>query len=128
MSPKRRSALGLSAASYTDPNLTAGNTVKAAHVQELRDRVREALASVPIPTDGLATLSYDTTSNRITTAGFAYDAVGNQGARAIGPNGSSSQRFRYDAANRLVQVLADDNTTVRATYTYGDSNERVNGR
>ena len=118
-----RSALGLSAASYTDSNLAAGNTVKAAHVQELRDRVREALASVPIPTDGLANLSYDTTSNRITTAGFAYDAAGNQTRALIA--GGSSQRFQYDAANRLVKVKADDNTTVRATYTYGSSNERL---
>jgi RHS repeat-associated protein len=69
-------------------------------------------------------VSNDTSSNRITTAGFAYDAVGNQ-VRAIGSGGSSSQRFKYDAANRLVQVRADDNTTVRATYTYGDSNERL---
>ena len=117
-----RSALGLSAASYTDLNLTAGNTVKAAHVQELRDRVREALASVPIPTDGLANLSYDTASNRITTAGFAYDAAGNQ-TRALA-QGGGSQRFKYDAANRLVQVLADNNTTVIASYTYGCTNGR----
>jgi RHS repeat-associated protein len=37
----------------------------------------------------------------------------------------ASQRFQYDAANRLVKVKADDNTTVLATYTYGDSNERL---
>jgi RHS repeat-associated protein len=67
---------------------------------------------------------YDPAINRITTSGFAYDAAGNQ-VRAIGPGGSSSQRFKYDAANRLVQVLADNNTTVLATYTYGDSNERL---
>ena len=35
------------------------------------------------------------------------------------------QRFQYDAANRLVVVKADDNSTVRATYTYGDSNEHL---
>jgi hypothetical protein len=31
----------------------------------------------------------------------------------------------YGAANRLVNVKADDNTTVLATYTYGDSKERL---
>ena len=44
--------------------------------------------------------------------------------RALAQSGGA-QRFRYDAANRLVQVLADNNTTVLAGYTYGDSNERL---
>ncbi len=118
-----RIALNLSAASYTDPGLSAGYLVKAVHIQELRDRVREALGSLPMPRDGLASLSYDNASNRITTSGFAYDAAGNQ-VRALA-QGGGSQRFKYDAANRLVQVKADDNVTVIAAYTYGDSNERL---
>ncbi len=118
-----RVALGLSPFNYTDPNLSAGYTVKAAHVQELRTSVRGALGSLPIATDGLSSLSYDTASNRITTAGFSYDAAGNQ-VRALA-SGGGSQRFRYDAANRMVQVRADDNTTVIASYTHGDSNERL---
>ena len=123
LSQESARALGLSPFSYTDPNLSADYTVKAAHVQELRTSVREALGSLSIPTDGLSSLSYDTTSNRITTAGFAYDAAGNQ-VRALKPGGGS-QRFRYDAANRMVQVLADDNSTVIANYIYGDSRERL---
>lgn len=47
--------------------------------------------------------------------------------RALTAGGSASQRFQYDAANRLVRVKADDHTTVIATYTYGDSNERLIG-
>jgi len=82
-----------------------------------------ASGSQPIPTDGLANLSYDQTTNRITTAGFDYDKAGNQ-VRALA-QGGGSQRFQYDAANRLVQVKADDNVTVLASYTYGDSNERL---
>ena len=78
----------------------------------------------PVPSDGLAAVSYDEASNHITTDGFAYDAAGNQ-VRALIPGGSGSQRFRYDAANRLVQVLVDNNITVFASYTYGDSNERL---
>jgi RHS repeat-associated protein len=39
--------------------------------------------------------------------------------------GGTSQRFQDDAANRLVKVKADNNQTVIATYTYGDSNERL---
>src|SRR5205807_956945 len=64
-------------------------------------KVFSATTSVPIPTDGLASLSYDNATNHITTAGFAYDAAGNQ-VRALIQGSTSSQRFRYDAANRLV--------------------------
>jgi RHS repeat-associated protein len=121
-----RAALGLPAANYTDPTLTVGvTTVKAVHIQELRQRVTEALAGYlsSIPTDGIATLAFNVATNRITTAGFDYDKAGNQ-VRALAPGGGS-QRFQYDAANRLVKVKADDNVTVLATYTYGDSNERL---
>ena len=38
---------------------------------------------------------------------------------------TTSQRFQYDAANRLVKVKTDNNTTVLASYTYGSSNERL---
>jgi YD repeat-containing protein len=38
---------------------------------------------------------------------------------------AGSRLYQYDAANRLVKVKADDNVTVQATYTYGDSNERL---
>ncbi len=83
-------ALGLATGGYTDPSLITGTTpVRAIHIQELRDRVKAAWnSSSQIPRDGLASLSYDTSTNRITTTGFAYDAAGNQ-VRAIGPNGSS---------------------------------------
>ena len=44
---------------------------------------------------------------------------------ALIPGGSGSQRYKYDAANRMVQVLADNGTTVLASYSYGDSRERL---
>jgi RHS repeat-associated protein len=121
-----RAALSMSPAFYTDPTLTVGVTaVKAVHVQQLRQYVSEAITtSFAIPVDGHANLSYDLTTNRITTAGFAYDAAGNQ-VRALIPGSSNSQRFQYDAANRLVHVKSDNNQTVIASYTYGDSNERL---
>ena len=111
------------------PGYSAGlaqfQPILAIHIQELRNRVIAAWnAPVQIPVDGHANLSYDSATNRITTAGFAYDAAGNQ-VRALIPGSSGSQRFRYDAANRLVQVRSDDNNTVIASYTYGDSNERL---
>ncbi len=119
-----RAALGLAVASYTDPSLNAGTVVKAVHITELRQRVTEAITvNFPIPSDGIASLSYDTLSNRITSAGFDYDKAGNQ-VRALAASGGS-QRFQYDAANRLVKVKADDNVTVLATYTYGSTNERL---
>jgi YD repeat-containing protein len=38
-----RAVLGYSTGGYTDPNLGAGYWIKAAHLQELRDRVREVV-------------------------------------------------------------------------------------
>ena len=112
-------ALGYSA------GLAQGQPILAVHIQELRQRVKDNWnSSSSIPPDGLASVSYDPSSNRITSAGFAYDAAGNQ-TRALIPGSSSSQRFQYDAANRLVKVKADDNVTVLASYIYGDSNERL---
>ena len=120
-----RTALALAPTSYTDPSLAAGFAVKAAHIQEIRNSLKAAWnTSTQISRDGHSSLSYNTTSNRITTAGFAYDAAGNQ-VRALTADGSTSQRFQYDTANRLVKAKADDNTTVLATYTYGDSGERL---
>jgi RHS repeat-associated protein len=85
-------------------------------------KVFQAGTSMPVPRDGHATLSYDSSSNRITSSGFAYDAAGNQ-VQALGPNGAV-QKFQYDAANRLVNIRADNDALI-ATYTYGDSNERL---
>lgn len=73
-------------------------------------------ASAPVPTDGLASLSFDTASNRISSPGFTYDAAGNQ-TRIVRADGSA-QRFQYDAANRLVKVRDDYGYTI-ASYTYG---------
>jgi RHS repeat-associated protein len=78
--------------------------------------------SAPVPLDGLANLSYDSTTNRIMTTGFSYDAAGNQ-TRIVRGDGSA-QKFQYDAANRLVKVTDDYAYTI-ATYTYGESNERL---
>jgi RHS repeat-associated protein len=117
-------ALGPPSAPGYSSGLAQYQPVLAIHIQELRNRVVAAwISSSAIPRDGLASASYDVTSNRITTAGFDYDKAGNQ-VRAPAPGGGS-QRFQYDAANRLVKVKADDNVTVLATYTYGDSNERL---
>src|SRR6185369_7407748 len=85
-----RTALGLSATVYTDPALAANFLIKAAHIQELRDSLKAAWnTSSQISRDGHASLSYDVASNRITTAGFAYDAAGNQ-VRALVPGGGST--------------------------------------
>jgi RHS repeat-associated protein len=72
----------------------------------------------PVPRDGRETLSYDLSSNRVTSPGFTYDAAGNQTTADTG------QSFIYDAANRLAQVKDQNNITV-ATYTYGASNHRL---
>jgi RHS repeat-associated protein len=78
--------------------------------------------SAPAPCDGLPTLSYDTGTNRVNSAGWAYDAAGNQ-VRAQRPDGAW-QRYQYDAAGRLAKVKNDAGTTLN-TYTYGANNQRL---
>jgi RHS repeat-associated protein len=76
-----------------------------------------------IPRDGFASLSYSAATNRVSTAGWQYDAAGNQ-TRAQSPGGAW-QRYQYDAAGRLVKVTNDLATQDLAVYTYGSSNQRL---
>jgi RHS repeat-associated protein len=75
-----------------------------------------------VPTDGLTSLSYDAASNRITTAGYEYDAAGN--LMRSQTSAGTWQRYEYDAAGRLVNVKSDDNTLI-ASYTYGATSQRL---
>lgn len=81
--------------------------------------------SVEIPRDGHESLSFDPTSNRITTTGFGYDAAGNQ-TQIVQPDGRKLL-FQYDAAGRLKKVKKDEQGVVQTlvTYTYGASRERL---
>ena len=76
-----------------------------------------------VPMDGLGQLTFNDTNNRVTTAGWTYDAVGNQ-VRAQSP-GNTWQAYQYDADNRLTRILADDKVTVRTSYTYGHDAQRL---
>ena len=51
---------------------------------------RGSTAPAPVPLDGLASLSFDSTTNRITTSGFQYDAAGNQ-TRIVRADGSAQK-------------------------------------
>jgi RHS repeat-associated protein len=79
--------------------------------------------SQSIPLDGLANLSYNTVNNRINTAGFEYHPNGNQ-IRAVIDASGAQQQYRYDCANRLVQV-SDGSGNVLATHEYGAGNQRL---
>lgn len=80
--------------------------------------------SQTVPTDGLASLSFDATSNRINTSGYQYDLAGNL-IRGQKPDGTW-QRYEYDAAGRLVKIK-DDSNNLLETYTYGaDRNRLIN--
>ncbi|MFL6276470.1 MAG: RHS repeat domain-containing protein [Blastocatellia bacterium] len=68
--------------------------------------------------DGLASVGYDAASNHISTAGWQYDAAGNQ-TRAQRADGSW-QRYVYDAAGRLIKVQSDAGVT-QLSQTYGAS-------
>jgi RHS repeat-associated protein len=76
-----------------------------------------------IPRDGHQVLSFDFPTNRINTAGFEYDAAGNQ-TRAYSPDGSQWLRYEYDAAGRLVIVKNDAGTPIQS-FAYGSSNARL---
>ena len=115
-------ALGAPALGYS-PGLDHNLPIQAIHIQELRNRViANWNYSGEIPRDGYASLSYDAASNRITTAGFQYDAAGNQ-TRVVRADGSAVF-YEYDAANRLAKVR-NQNQNVIASYTYGETNQRM---
>jgi YD repeat-containing protein len=76
-----------------------------------------------MPRDGIANVSYNTTNNRITTAGFEYDTAGNQ-IRGLAADGVNWLKFEYDAANRLRLIKRDDDTYLQA-YTYSATNARI---
>ncbi|MGH9943950.1 MAG: DUF4214 domain-containing protein [Pyrinomonadaceae bacterium] len=75
-----------------------------------------------VPRDGHSSLSFDPATNRINTPGWEYDAAGNQTRTQVA--GGGWQRYEYDAANRLVTVK-DDGGYTYATYTYGETNQRL---
>jgi RHS repeat-associated protein len=80
-------------------------------------------AGVTVPRDGLAGQTFDAATNRVTNAGWTYDAAGNQ--TRTQNVGGVWQRYQYDAAGRLAKVKADDNVTVLGNYTYGDDGQRL---
>lgn len=84
-----------------------------------------AADSSPIPIDGVPNLTYDNTSNRITTSGYEYDVAGNQ-IRSLAEDGVTWLLYEYDAANRIRAVRKDDvNQTVVQAFVYGSTNARL---
>ena len=81
-----------------------------------------AAINTPIPKDGIPNLTYNWTNNRITSAGFEYDAAGNQ-TRSKAEDGTWL-KYEYDAANRLRAVRKDDGTYLQA-FQYGSTNARL---
>ncbi len=77
----------------------------------------------PIPRDGIAALSYDQNTNRITNAAFQYDVAGNQ-TRAQAEDGSWL-RYEYDTANRLSMVRRDSDGAALQAYQYSPTSGRL---
>ena len=75
----------------------------------------------PIGLDGIPNLSYENSTNRITTAGFQYDVAGNQIA-GYDEQGNALQ-FEYDAANRIALIKRGGNTI--QSFMYGSTNARL---
>jgi RHS repeat-associated protein len=84
--------------------------------------------SADIQRDGLASVSYDANTNRISTQGFQYDSAGNQ-IRALEQDGTHWLKYEYDAANRLVAVRRDNGSgqpdTPLQSFTYGSRSNRL---
>lgn len=79
-------------------------------------------SGVGVPRDGLAgPVFFDAATNRINSAGWQYDAAGNQ-TRVW--DGAAWQRMEYDMAGRLVRA-EQDNGVLIASYTYGSSTARL---
>lgn len=126
-------ALQISTSPFTDPALSTGaggTPVKKLHVDELRQRAARGQSSgsggpssAPVTRDGFDTLSFDVATNRIDTAGWEYDAAGNQ-TRVQVSAGGAWRRYEYDALNRLVAVKTDGGAVV-AGYAYGHTNARL---
>ena len=89
----------------------------------LRARHRSLLELPANQRDGLGPLTFDAKTNRITTAGFAYDAAGNQ-IRTVRADGRG-QQYRYDAAGRLAQVLDENGKPVESYDYYNATNMRL---
>ena len=80
-----------------------------------------------VPVDGIANLTTDAATNRITAAGYEYDVAGNQ-TKALAPAGLgvTSLKYEYDAANRISQVKKDDGPqTLVQAFNYGSTNARL---
>ncbi|HVQ36179.1 MAG TPA: RHS repeat-associated core domain-containing protein, partial [Pyrinomonadaceae bacterium] len=108
-----RAALGMVPASYTNSTLTVGVTaVKAVHLQELRHRVTEALTA--------NVTSYDTSTNRITTAGTTYDAAGQTLTDAI----FRGLQYQYNPEGRMIWSANLDGSNP-ATSVYDGLGQRV---
>jgi RHS repeat-associated protein len=84
-------------------------------------KTRGSASSVPL--DGLANIAYDPTNNRVSTAGFGYDAAGNQ-TRAVVDASGRQQVSQYDCAGRLARVL-DGSGVELARYVYGEGAQRL---
>lgn len=70
--------------------------------------------------DGIRSLTVDVQTNRITNAGYAYDAAGNliSGFQMI--DGVSKRRaYRYDSAGRLTRIIDPSDASVIEQYSYG---------
>jgi len=121
--------VGARVTTYPDRTVSPGTTysyrVRAFYSDGRRSpNSNEARATTlaPPPTDGHAALGYDAQTNRITTAGFVYDAAGNQ-TRTLRADGTW-QRYQYDAAGQLAKVKNDAGETVEL-YTYNFARHRV---
>ncbi|MDQ3802888.1 MAG: DUF4214 domain-containing protein [Acidobacteriota bacterium] len=79
-------------------------------------------SGVPVGRDGLAgPVFFDAATNRVSAAGWQYDAAGNQ-TRTW--DGAAWRRMEYDMAGRLVRV-EQDNGTLIASHTYGPTSARL---
>jgi YD repeat-containing protein len=70
------------------------------------------------PTDGLASVGYNSYTNRVSDSGWIYD---NSGNLVRGQDqGGVWQRFEYDAAGRLVKIKDDSSAVIETVHVVND--------
>jgi len=83
-----------------------------------------AADSSAIPLDGTPNLTYQDTSNRITTSGYDYDVAGNQ-TKGYAADGTTSLTYEYDAANRIAVIKKTSDGSYVQAFQYGSTNARL---
>ena len=105
---------------YDEFNRLTSRTVNAGTVQNyawVYDRYGNRWQQNALQGGSSSSVSFNTATNQINTAGYGYDAAGNM-------RNDGFHSYTYDAEGHIVQAMTEGGATV-ATYVYNALNQRV---